>query len=72
MLQILGLALVIAIFAIGGLIYFLLGRSMFARFAITEPIKGAVLSLLGVFVFALFLGGVILMIEILLQIFHFR
>jgi len=72
MLQILGLALLIATVAIGSLIYFLLGRPLFARFAVTEPIKGAVFSLLGALVFAMFMGGVVLTIEIVLRIFHFR
>lgn len=50
---------VLVVFVAGGCLYFVLGRpSIVNRFQMTTPIRGAILSLLGVFAVALVLGGI--------------
>ena len=72
MLPILGLIFTVVILAIGSVLYLLLGHSAFTRFAVTEPIRGAVLSILGVIVFALMMGIIITIVDIVLRVFHIR
>lgn len=50
---------VLVVFAAGGCLYFLLGRPSIANsFSVTRPIRGAILSLMGVFAIALVIGGI--------------
>lgn len=52
-------------FAAGGCLYFLLGRpSITNKFPVVVPIRGAVLSLLGVFAILFVIGGVSLIFRL--------
>ena len=59
---------ILSVFAAGGSLYFLFGRPTISnRFPVLIPIKGAILSLLGVFAIALVIGGLSFVFRILFR-----